>query len=278
VSIAGTISDELPVDGIPIRVYLDLDPVFSQLWASMYDIDMGFTGHTHFVTVGQALGRPECSAPTCGIDWLASLQPVVLDYWPVGGDIATGALTTVANWRSYGSVEYDGQFYGQKAHSLRRFMCLPSLTPEVFALALSIHPDETTDLAALRDAGWHLLDPAKVAATPALYRAFIQGSMAEFGIAKDGYVTARSGWFSDRSACYLASGRPVIAQETGFSDFLPTGSGLFAFETADDVLAAIDDLRGNYSFHRRSARAIAAEYFDSDKVLGGLLQMIGADS
>ena len=131
------------------------------------------------------------------------------------------------------------------------------------------------DLAALATNGWQLVDPAVIAGTPADYQRFIQGSKAEFGIAKSGYVAARCGWFSDRSVCYLASGRPVIAQETGFSRFLPTGQGLFAFETEDDVLAAIEALRTDYARHARTARALAEEFFDSDKVLSRLLAQVG---
>jgi hypothetical protein len=143
-------------------------------------------------------------------------------------------------------------------------------------LALAIHPDERRDLAALADNGWCLLDAADVAATPTRYRAFVQGSKAELGIAKSGYVAARCGWFSDRSICYLAAGRRFVAQETGFSRFLPTGAGLFAFRTIDDVLASLEALRRDYGRQARAARAIAEEHFDSDTVLARLLASIGA--
>lgn len=276
INIAGSLTDELDIERIPIRVYLDLDPVFTQIWASEDEVDMGFDRHTHFVTIGQTIGRRECSIPDGGLPWISTLQPIALAYWPVASLISCDALTTVANWRSYGSVEYEGQFYGQKAHSLRRFICLPAHTSAKFSLALAIHPDEMNDLNALRDHGWQLLNPANVTATPSAYHAFVQGSKAEFGIAKDGYVAARCGWFSDRSVCYLASGRPVIAQETGFSEFLPTGSGLFAFETVDDVLDAIDRLNHDYGLHQKTARTIATEYFDSTLVLGEFLRRIGA--
>jgi glycosyltransferase involved in cell wall biosynthesis len=124
--------------------------------------------------------------------------------------------------------------------------------------------------------GWQLLDPARVARTPVDYRRFIRGSKAEFGIAKSGYVASRCGWFSDRSLCYLASGRPVLAQETGFSNFIPAGEGLFAFDSTDEILAGIEELRANYPRHARAARAIAEEFFDSDKVLSRLLDLVFA--
>src|SRR5262249_53430408 len=153
-----------------------------------------------------------------------------------------------------GSIEYQGQHFGQKAHALRRFITLPTLTAEKFLLALAIHPGESKDLEALDRYGWHRVDPARVAHTPASYRQFIQGSQAQCGTPQSGYVLGRCGWFSDRSACYLASGRPVLAQETGFSRFLPTGAGLLAFETGDDVLAGIESLGRDYARHARAAR------------------------
>jgi hypothetical protein len=276
INVAGMLVDEALTETIPLRVYLDLDPAFTQLWHATQGIDMHFSGHNRFVTVGQSIGQPGCDVPTCGLAWITTPQPVVLEHWPVAGRITYDALTAVANWRGYGSIEHGGVVYGQKVHSLRRFFSLPTLTAETFAPALSIHPDESEDLAALRGNGWRLIDPARVASTPYSYQRFIQGSKAEFGIAKSGYVDARCGWFSDRSVCYLASGRPVIAQETGFSRFLPTGAGLFAFETADEVIANIEEMNRDYERHARTARALAEEHFDSDKVLTRLLQHLGA--
>jgi hypothetical protein len=275
-NISGMLTDQELTGRIPLRVYLDLDPGFNQLWQVAQGIDMRFAGHNRFVTVGQAIGRPGCTVPTCGLSWIPTLPPVVLEHWPVAGQITEDGLTTVGNWRGYGSIEHDGTFYGQKAHSLRRFVGLPKLTRERLLPALSVHVGEVKDLAALAENGWALLDPARVADTPEKYRRFIQGSKGEFGIAKAGYVAARCGWFSDRSACYLASGRPVLAQETGFSDFLPTGAGLLAFETVDDVLAHIEALNADYPRHARAARGLAEEFFDSDKVLARLLERIGA--
>jgi hypothetical protein len=274
INISGMLTDEALIAATPVRIYLDLDPGFNQLWQSQ-GIDMRLAGHTHFVTIGQAIGQAECPVPTCGVSWITTLQPIVLDDWPIAETIVYDGLTTVGNWRGYGSITHDGVFYGQKAHSLREFMGLPRMTNEKFILALSIHQAEINDLEALAQNGWQLLDPTSVAGTPASYRQFVQESKAEFGIAKSGYVAARCGWFSDRSVCYLASGRPVIAQQTGFSRFLPTGEGLFAFASCDEVLAAIEALEVDYRRHARAARSLAIEYFDSDKVLGRLLQLTG---
>lgn len=275
-NISGMLTDPELTASIPLRVYLDLDPAFVQLWHAAQGIDMRFDAHTHFVTVGQAIGHPSCTVPTCGKTWMPTVQPVVLDEWPCSAAITYEAFTTIANWRGYGSIEHEGLHYGQKAHSLRRFMGLPRRTPEPFALALSIHPDEHRDLAALAENGWRLLDPVQVAGTPARYRQFIQHSKAEFGIAKSGYVASRCGWFSDRSACYLASGKPVLAQDTGFGSYLPTGDGLFAFRTLEDAVLHIEAIRQDYTHHAQAARQLAEHFFDSDVVLTRLLERLEA--
>lgn len=262
------------LDRMQTRAYLDLDPAFAQLWHEAEGVDMHLDAHTHFVSVADAIGRSDCPIPTCGRDWLPTLPPVVLDQWPVATRVEHRSATTIGHWRSYGPILYKGVQYGQKAHSLRPLIDLPRRTPTRFALALAIDPDETRDLAALQENGWTLLDPATVASTPDRYLRFVQGSWAEFGVAKSGYVVAGSGWFSDRSACYLASGRPVIAHDTGFGRRLPTGTGLFAFSTADDVVAAFAELERDYDRHRGAARALAVEYLDSDRVLTSLLERL----
>jgi hypothetical protein len=273
-NLAGLLTAEDLFESIPVRIYVDLDPTFSQLWHAT-GIDMRFTDHTHFATVGQALANETCTIPTCGIDWIPTFPPVVLDLWPPAGAIEHDALTTVGNWRSYGSIEHEGVFYGQKAHSLRDLIDLPQRTDERLLLALAIDPGEQPDLVELRRHNWELLDPACVAGTPAGYAAFIRGSKAEFGLAKSGYVSSRCGWFSDRSACYLTSGRPVVAQDTGFGAFIEAGEGLLPFTTIVDAVAAIDDLRRDYPRHARAARALAERYFDSDRVLTSLLERVG---
>ena len=278
VSVSGNSAGARWASEIPVRVYLDLDPGFTQSWHEMGQIDLHLGGHTHFATVGLAIGKTPCVVPGCGIEWIPTVQPIVLSRWPEANGITYNALTTLANWRGYGSIQRNGVFWGQKAHSLRQFIGLPRSTSEQFLLALAIHAEERADLEALTENGWQLIDPATVASTPAQYQKFVQGSKAEFGIAKSGYVHSRCGWFSDRSVCYLASGRPVIAQDTGFSRFLPTGRGLFAFDRSNDILGAIDALRSDYTSHARAARAIAEEFFDSRKVLTSLLDRVGVAS
>jgi hypothetical protein len=274
-NVSGMLQSPELLDLVPCRAYLDLDPAFVQLWHHQ-GIDMRFDAHTHFVTVGLGIGRPTCRIPTLDREWITTPQPIVLAHWPYAEVEHNGALTTIANFRGYGSVEHEGEFWGQKVHSLRELIDLPKRVDERFLLALAIHPAETRDLEALHANGWELVDPGEVASTPQRYREFIQGSYAEFGLAKSGYVRSRSGWFSDRSICYLASGRPVIAQDTGFPEHLPTGDGLIAFTSVDDVRAACAEVRSRYEHHRRAARELAEEIFASERVLTNLIAAIDA--
>lgn len=274
INISGILTDPELISDIPVRAYLDLDPVFNQLWHES-GIDMRLDVHNRFVTVGQALGTPECRVPTAGREWIPTLPPVVLDHWPAAGGPGDGSFTSIGNWRGYGSVEHEGVQYGQRVHSMRDFMELPRRTDARFRPALAIHPGEKKDLEALAANGWQLVDPLDAAGTPERYARFIRRSTAELGIAKSGYVLSHSGWFSDRSACYLASGRPVLAQETGFSRFLPAGEGLLAFDTLDDAVAGVETIRGDYARHARAARALAEDLLDSDRVLQALLDALG---
>jgi hypothetical protein len=276
INISGMLTDAGLFEVIPRRVYLDLDPAFNQLWQAVEGIDMRFDGHTHFVTVGCLIGTPACDIPTCGRTWLPTLQPIVLSEWPMTPGDPSAAWTTVGNWRGYSSIESRGVLYGQKVHSFRRFMALPGRTSARFRPALAIHPAELKDLDALSAHAWELADPAVVAGTPDTYREFIQRSKGELGIAKSGYVESRCGWFSDRSVCYLASGRPVVAQDTGFGQHLPTGEGLFAFSTVGEAVDAIESASADYHRHCRRAREIAEAHFSAEAVLGSLLERVGA--
>jgi hypothetical protein len=274
-NISGMLRDERLLEVIPVRAFLDLDPGFNQVW-HVTGNDMGLDLHTHFVTVGQNLGRPGCPIPDCGRTWIPTLPPVALDHWPAVSDAPSrDAFTTIGHWRSYGSIDHGGIHYGQRAHSLRELIDLPKRSPACFQLALGIHPEETSDLEALRANGWDLVDPDSLAGDPERYAEFIRGSKAELAVAKSGYVASRSGWFSDRSACYLASGRPVVAQETGFGEVLPTGEGLLAFRTAAEGAEAVARVEADLDRHSLAARALAEEHLDARKVLTRLLDEVG---
>ncbi|HEX6780453.1 MAG TPA: hypothetical protein VF125_00320 [Solirubrobacterales bacterium] len=277
-NVSGMLRDEELVGPPPLRVFLDLDPAFNQLWHAVEGIDMGFDLHNRFVTVGLEVGEPNCRVPTCGRRWIKTLPPVFLPRWERSAEIETAAFTTVANWRGYGSIEWNGRHLGQKAHSLRKLLTIPELTSEQLVLALNIHPAEEADLSALRRHGWSLVDPTEVIGSPRRYAEFVRGSKGEIGIAKEGYVESRCGWFSDRSACYLASGRPVVAQETGFSRHLPVGEGLLRFDSSGEATAAIDRISADYDRHAAAARAVAEDLFDSRLVLTRLLDRVASTS
>lgn len=259
---------------IPVRLYVDVDPGFTQLWHAEGH-DLGLAGHTHHATFGTAIGRPGSHFPTAGLDWIAVLPPVAVPWWPVSPGPRDGDLTTIANWRSYGTVERDGLRFGQKVHAFRELISLPRHVLDPVRVALAIDPAETADLALLAANGWRVEDPARVTGTPDDYAAFIRGSKAEIGIAKTGYTVRPTGWFSDRSACYLASGRPVIAQETGWSAVLPHGAGLLPFTCLEEAVEASRVIDGDYAHHAAAAASIAREHLAADVVLHGLLRAIG---
>ncbi|MDQ3587810.1 MAG: hypothetical protein M3350_10565 [Actinomycetota bacterium] len=271
----GFLDDEEILGAARRRVFLDTDPGFGQMWHELGLADV-FAGHDAHVTIGERIGRPDCEIPTCGLDWITTPQPVALEHWPVATAPPVRPFTSVASWRgAYGPVDYGGRRYGLRVHEFRKFADLPLASGGEFELALSIHPDEEPDLTLLGDRGWALLEPARVASTPGLYRDYVGGSKAELMVAKGMYVEARSGWFSERSICYLASGRPVLAQDTGLDELLPVGDGLLTFSTLEEAAAGVEAIGADYGRHCEAARALAEEHFDSDKVLGRLLDELG---
>jgi hypothetical protein len=207
-------------------------------------------------------------------------QPVVLEYWPCQRPNPNGAWTTIGAWRGPNApVEYDGEIYGLRVHEFRRFLGLPALCPdEQFELALDIHPNDERDIRALRSAGWALADPTQVAGDPKAYRHYVTNSKAEVMIPKQMYVETVSGLLSDRSAYYLATGRPVVARDTGLGGLYPVGLGLVTFTTLEEAAAAVAAITKDYDRHARAARAIAVEHFDSDRVFRRLFADLGLAS
>lgn len=256
------------------RVYVDLDPGFVQIWQQQYGVDMNLGGHDAYVTVGLNLGAPDCPLPTCGIRWHTTVPPVVLDEWHTTR-AAGSAYSTIADWRGYSPVEWHGIWYGQKADEFIKILDLPRRVRVPLQLCLAIHPDEA-DRTRLLDHGWQLVSPRIHAATVDAYRDYVIESRGEFTVVKHGYAAGRTGWFSDRSACYLAAGRPVIVQSTGVEAYLPTGEGLLTFTDLDDAVAAIEQVERDYARHAAAAAALARTYLDSDRVLTRLIELAGA--
>jgi len=275
INVTGYLDDRELLAAARRRVYLDIDPGFTQMWRQLGLFDT-FAGHDLFVTIGENIGSPDCNIPTCGLEWITTRQPVVLDLWPVtsrGGR----TFTSVGSWRGpFAPVEYEGTTYGLRVHEFRKFADLPERTGEDFELALDIHEAETADLELLRRTGWRLVPPQTVSGDPDSYRDYIGQSRAEFMVAKNMYVQTRGGWFSDRSACYLASGKPVLAQDTGIASLYPLGEGLLTFSTLDEAATGVEWITKDYSRHSRGARQLAEEFLDSDKVLTALLEKLGA--
>jgi len=250
------------------RVYVDIDPGFTQSWYAAGLPGARLDGHDHHVTIAERMGQADCLIPTCGLRWTTVRQPVVLDDWPLIESVIPMRFTTVGSWRGpFGPVTIDGRTYGLKVHEFRRFITLPSVAHHRFELALDIHAADEPDAQALLDNGWELVDPRRAAFDPERFREYVQASAAEFSVAQGVYVGTNSGWFSDRTVRYLASGRPALVQDTGFSRTLPTGTGLVGFRTLDEAVRGANDIVTRYGEHASAARDIAIRYFDSQQVL-----------
>lgn len=271
IDVMGFLADEEMLAAAPRRVFLDIDPGFAQMWQEL-GLHRSFGEHDAYATVGLRVGLEGSSVPTCGVEWVRTPPPVVLGEWPAtpGGR----AYTSVATWRGpFGPVDFGGERYGLRAHQMRAFATLPAAAGAEMELALDIDAADAADADLLREGGWRLVSPER-AATAAGYRCYVQGSRAELGVAKDMYVRSRGGWLSDRSLCYLASGKPVIAQATGFEREVETGAGLLCFAGLEEATAAVAEVEAAYDRHSAAARELAAARFDSDRVLPELLEAL----
>jgi hypothetical protein len=263
---------------VPVRIYLETDPVLPQIEVEQgneFTIDL-LSAHTHHFTYGENLGAPDCEVPTGRFRYRSTRPPVVLDWWtPLAGDFAHRPFTTVSNWEQTSKdVELRGRVYRWSKHAeFQRFVQVPKVVDRRLELALALDDEDT--IAMLEEAGWRVVPAGPLSKDVDRYREYIRSSAGEFSVAKEQYVSLRTGWFSDRTACYLAAGKPAVVQDTGFGCALPTGEGLFAFEDLDDVVAAFAEIGADYSRHSDAARALAEEYLDSDRVLGRLLEDAG---
>ena len=254
---------------VPHRLLIDTDPAFTQIRHLVSPPDLAAArAHTAFATFAERFGEPGCTVPDDGLPWVATRQPVVLDAWDPAPPSPAAPVTTVMQWESYPDREHDGVRYGMKGESFEPYLDLPSRVGRVFTLAAGRGTPEPL----LRERGWRLVDPRDAAGDPWSYREFLARSAAEFTVAKHGYVTSASGWFSERSACYLASGRAVVAQDTGWTAGLPSGEGLFAFDSFDRAAAGLEAVLADPARHGRAAREVAAAHFDHRVVLEPLVE------
>lgn len=259
----------------PRRIYVESDPFAAQAKVAQGDAATIATlsAHDTLFSFGENLGAPDCTVPIEQFTWLPTRQPVVLDLWdhtrPAGE-----AYTTITTWHNKGkNIEYNGDtWYWTKDREFEKFLDLPQRRDVPFELAAGVD-DQVDQL--LRSRRWRRRDSVEISRNIESYRDYIENSRGEFTVARDQYVRPNTGWFSDRTACYLAAGRPVITQETGFSKFLTSGRGLFGFSTMDDILAAVDAIESDYATHSRAAREVAAEFFDAEKVVGSLMERAG---
>lgn len=278
VNLSGHLTLEPLLGRIRRKAYIDVDPGFTQFWHADPACEFQVGGHDFYFTIGENIGTAGCDIPTGGIPWRPTRQPVVLEDWPVASvhDSAEKRFTTIASWRGpYGPIQHGDVTLGVKVHEFRKFIGLPRRSPHPFEIALSIHPADAKDLSSLREHGWRITDPSAVAATPAEFRSYIQQSAAEFSVAQGVYVQTNSGWFSDRTVRYLASGKPALVQDTGFGRNLPVGEGLVAFRTLDEAVDGAQRIMRDYAEHCRAARALAESDFAAEHVLNRLVQDVG---
>jgi hypothetical protein len=261
----------------PVRIMIDTDPVYEQIKYARADpaARAYLDAHTHFFSYGENLGAADCPVPLGGIDWRPTRPPVDPAAWP-SPEGAPRCFGTIGTWENKGKdIDFGGVRYVWSKHvNFLRFLDLPRRRPET-CFEIAMQPPEEAVRRTVEAGGWHLVDPRPISADMGRYAAFIAGARGEFTVAKDIYARPNSGWFSDRSVCYLAAGRPVVTMRTGFEKFYPVGEGLFGYATEDEALAAIDAIAADYPRHSRAARALAAEHFAADRVLGALLAAAG---
>ena len=278
VNLGGNLRSADLLEAARATAFVDVDPGFTQIWHADPGVPYAVPRHDHYLTIGENIGTPRCPIPTDGIAWKATRQPVLLDHWPVAPSTRCRRFTTVASWRGpYGPLVHEGVAYGLKVHEFRKLIDLPGRVAAAFELALDIHEADARDREALATAGWTLALPSEAVPTPAAFRSFIQRSDAEFSVAQGVYAHAATGWFSDRSTRYLASGKPVLVQDTGLAD-IPTGAGVVTFRTPDDAVAGAERIIRDYAAHARAARRIAETCFASDIVLRRLLADCGIEA
>jgi len=270
---AGRLKAPEILERIPCRAYVDRNPGTEQVYNAVYGIDYGFDRHHYFFTHGLNVGAAECAIPTCGRTWHPTMVPVVLSLWPFV-DSPGQQFNTVTGWGGRETFDLAGQYSGEKGDEWSRFVGLPQRTSQQLGLALDFNPRYEDDLSCLRNNGWHLTD-ARQFRSAADYRAYIVNSKAEFTVVHTPFAKYKIAASVDRLTRYTASGRPVLCQSMGLESHIPIGDGVLTFSTIEEAVDGIDRINSDYPTHCRAARAIAEDYFDSDKVLSRMLRTMG---
>jgi hypothetical protein len=252
------------------RVFVDVDPGFTQFKLARGNAGLAavLSRCDHLFTLAERINHPDCTIPTAGYHWHPTRPPVSVDHWPWADDGSADEFSTIMRWRGFHDVKYQGALYGQKDLEFPKFLELPTLSSERFciaALGANFEP--------LSQAGWRVLEGHAATRTPTDYSSFIRQSRAEFSVAKQTYHVTRSGWFSDRSVCYLASGRPIVIQDTGLGDCVPTGKGIRCFRDVSEAVEAVTQISACYEEHRCDARQLAETTFNSDTLLPDLVDV-----
>jgi hypothetical protein len=251
---------------------VDIDPGLLQIWVARGWLDI--SGYDVYFTVGETVGTRAASFPDAGIEWHYAPSCVALEWWPKRPPGSDGAFSTVSNWSTYDEwMEEDGEWYlNDKRAGFVPFLQLPRRTEQPLELALTLGEDESEESAALMSCGWRVRRAARVAAMPWDYHAYIGRALGEFSCAKPSCLRLRNAWVSNRTLCYLASGKPAVVQHTGTSEMLPDDEGLFRFRTLDEAARALDSVVADYDRQSRLARALAEERFDATSVTRRLLE------
>jgi hypothetical protein len=251
---------------------VDIDPGLLQFWISRRQLSVHH--HDYYFTTGETVGTPDALFPDCGVPWIHIRPAVCLDRWPSVYDPTREAFTTVSNWNTVDWIVDGAEVYDNtKRASFLQFAELPRMTHQALELALYLGDGDAKDRHALECQGWRIRYSLDVARTPEMYQVYIQGSRGEFSCAKPFYVKFQSAWVSDRTLCYLASGKPVVVQHTGPSSFLPNGEGMFRFSTLQEAADALAAINADYERHSRAAREIAEAYFDARQIVGRILSV-----
>ena len=258
---------------------IDIDPGLLQIWITQQDVQL--ERHDAYFTIGETVGRPGSRIPTGGFQWNYTPPCVALDWWPVCATADSASYTTVSHWFSGHWIEFDGESYdNDKRTGFLPFLDLPQRTVQPLELAICLgtdaerclEPGEDEEASLLKERGWRVRHAYDVGSTPWDYQAYIQQSRGEFSCVKPSCIHLQNAWVSDRTLCYLASGKPAIIQHTGPSRFLPDAAGLFRFRDMEEAVRCLDAAAADYDHHCRLARALAEEYFDARKVAGKVLE------